>query len=632
MGLLALIAVLLGCAKEPVCVDLIPHEGITNHVQTFEVALDPARRRLYTSALGSSVLLAYDADSGEVLQDLPLGNDPLNTPEVELDLAGNVWVGANTDPPIVHFDVETGHRTILWDVVAGVRDLSPRASGGMVLLGRSEGSNSAIVAIDTALQVVATLDLDESARGLVPMDSFESVGVTLSSGELMVLDSDDLSELRRCPVTIAHPWHGAQLDDGTVVLSGEGSIGTACVERPQAWRVGEENMEVISLGDHALVLDRIGLEEGFDPNLGIGRLVDADGVYDRYVTAKNTGFGALDPVTGLVWVNSEGTSEVLAMDPATGAFPITVRTGTFLDGLAPDPDDSSILYATGRLSDTIARIEADQLTASTHEVHWPYSPVIDLQRDLLWVLSQTEGVLHALDRDDLSLQRSIDPGLGSNTLLTFGNIMLHMDRGTLFFAESQRDLLLEIDPDSGEELGRWELGGPLIVDPDEVGELALRVTPGSERVYVVRSNDARVQRLDPASGALETVFMPEDVAAALAGGHKTDFLRHYPTEGLLYVGGKAVSLGDLERRPDKDLPVTRIAGRHPTRDDQWIAVDDARRHIVRLDQEGEELGSLGFASHELFATVFKVSTEERAVVMTRALHGNVCSFPVSALR
>jgi hypothetical protein len=632
MGPLALIAMLIGCANDPVCVDLRPHEDVGNHVQTYEVAMDPDRRRVYTTALGSSVLLVYDADSGAVLQDMPLGNDPLNTPEVELDSSGNVWVGANTDPPLMHFDVESGDRTILWDELSGARDLAPRAAGGMVVLGRSASSNNAIVAYDAELQPVASFETDSSVRGLVPMDDLEAVGVTLAEGDLLVLSSDDLTELRRCEVAIDRPWHGAQLDDGTVVLSSESAIGTACVGQPRAWLDGQENMEVLPMGDHALVLDRLGYEQGFDPNLGIGRLVGPDGIIGAFPTAKNTGFGALDPVTGSVWVNSEGTSEVLAMDPTTGAFSVAVRGGTFLDGLTADPEDSSVLYATGRLSDTIVRIEADEATASTAQIHWPFSPVLDLQRDLLWVLSHTEGTLHALDRDDLSLQRSIDPGLGSNTLLSFGNIMMHMDRGTLFFAESQQDLLLEIDPDSGAELGRWDLGGPIITDYDEVGELAMRVAPGSEQVYVVRSNDARVQRLDPGTGELETLFLPQDVADALSDGHKTDFLRHYPSEGLLYLGGKAVRLGTLERWEAKDLPVTRIAGRHPTRQDQWIAVDDSRRHIVRLDHDGEELGSIGFSRHELYATVFKVSTEERSVYMTRALHGNVCSFPVRELK
>lgn len=632
MSPLAFIALLLGCAREPICVDLRPHEDIGNHVQTYEVAVDAERRRVYTTALGSSVLLVYDADSGAVLQDMPLGNDPLNTPEVELDLAGNLWVGANTDPPVMHFDVASGDRTILWDELSGTRDLAPRASGGMVVLGRSDSSNNAVVAYDADLQPVARFESDASVRGLVPMDSLQAVGLTLADGELLVLSSEDLSELSRCPVAISRPWHGAQLDDGTVVLSSEGAIGTACVEHPQAWLMGQENMEVLSMGDHALVLDRLGFEDGFDPNLGIGRLVGPDGLIDAFPTAKNTGFGALDASTGLVWVNSEGTSEVLAMDPTTGAFSMAVRGGTFLDGLTADPDDTSVLYATGRLSDTIVRIEADAATASTTAIHWPFSPVLDLQRDLLWVLGHTEGTLHALDRDDLSVQRSIDPELGSNTLLTFGNIMVHMDRGTLFFAESQQDLLVEIDPDSGEELGRWDLGGPIITDHDEVGELALRVAPGSEQVYVVRSNDARVQRLDPGTGDLETVFLPQDVADALSDGHKTDFLRHYPSEGLLYIGGKAVRLGNLERWGDKDLPVTRLAGRHPTRREEWIAVDDSRQSIVRMDQDGEELGSIGFARHELYATVFKVSEEERSVYMTRALHGNVCSFPVRDLK
>ena len=160
----------------------------------------------------------------------------------------------------------------------------------------------------------------------------------------------------------------------------------------------------------------------------------------------------------------------------------------------------------------------------------------------------------------------------------------------------------------------------------------MRVTPAAEEIIVVRSNDARLQRIDPDGSEVETVFLPSDVAEALGNGHKTDFLRHFPTENLLYIGGKAVQLDTLDRWEEKDLEVTRVVGRHPVKGDQWIAVDDNSRNIVRLNEEGEEVGSVTFAEHELHATVLKVSPEERAVYMTRALHGNVCSFPVSELR
>lgn len=630
--LIAVLAVLQGCSREPTCVDLRPIDGIANHVQTFDVAIDVQRRRVYSSALGSSVVLAYDADTYEVLQDYPLGTSPLTTPVVEVDPDGNVWVVANTSPQVVRFEKASGDRLFLWDDVQGARAVVPRAAGGVVLLGRSESSNNVLVAYDASAALVALVELDPAARGLVPMDGFERVGVTLDGDELLVLDTEDLTEAARCPLAIVRPHRGAQLDDGTVVLASEDSIGVACAGEPQVWQVGRENIEVIALGDHALVLDRVGAEQGFDPNLGIGRLVDAEGVFAEYPTGKNTGFGVLDSQTGLVWVNSEGSSELLAIDPASGALAEAVRVGTFLDGLLIDPDDNDVVYATGRLSDTLVRIEDAVVTAETRAVHWPYAPTLESERDRLWVLSHTEGTLHALDRTSLDLLETIDPGLGSNTLLSFGNIMVHPGRGTLFFAESQQDLLLEIDPASGQELARWELGGPLISDPDEVGELAMRVDVDSGRVYLARSNDARLQSVDPDGAEVDTVFLPDDVARALSAGHRTDFMRLYPDQGLLFVGGKAVRLENLERWQERDLPVTRIAGPHPTKNDQWVAVDDARRHIVVVDSEGVELGRKVFARNELFATVFRVNPSERSVYMTRALHGNVCSFPVSSLR
>ena len=51
--LLALACLAGGCQAQPFCLFLGPHEDVPNHVQPFEIAIDPAERRVFSTSLGS---------------------------------------------------------------------------------------------------------------------------------------------------------------------------------------------------------------------------------------------------------------------------------------------------------------------------------------------------------------------------------------------------------------------------------------------------------------------------------------------------------------------------------------------------------------------------------------------------
>jgi len=632
--LLSPLLLVAACASEPDCVSLRPLDGFENHVQVFDLAIDVERRRVYSSALGSRAVLVYDADSRQVVDQLILGEAPLTTPVLEVDLGGAVWVATDGSPALLRFDPDTQELRSYGDEIDGARAIARRADGGVVVLGRDEVSNNTLMAMDADGERVIRHDVEADATGVFPLDGGARVAVPLHEGELVIYDGSDLVELERCELSIVKATYGAQLDDGTVVVASEGAVGIAGCDgvAPLAYRDGVEIMEVISLGDHALVLDRIGSGEGVDPNLGLARSYDRSGLLGSFVTGKNTGFGALDPRTELLWLNSEGSSEVLVMEPDDGELVEAIRTGTFLDGLAIDLALPGVTFVTGRLSDTVVRLEGDAVTATTGEIRWPWSPTPDAERGLLWVLEHTDSRVHGLDWDDLNVVHSIDPGLGPNTLLTFGNLDLHPELGTLFLADSQRDLLLELDPDSGLELTRWELGGPLIDDPDEVGELAVKIHPDALVVYTGRSNDGRVQRLDPSTGELREASLEAGLLGELRAGHSTDFLELWTGADLLYVGGFAFDATTLERLDELDLDVTRMIGPHPTKAGHSIAIDDDERLILRIDEGGRVRGRVEFASIELHATAAKVDAADERVWMTQALYGQVCAFPVADLR
>ncbi len=420
------------------------------------------------------------------------------------------------------------------------------------------------------------------------------------------------------------------------MLSTETASGMAgCDGAPAVtWTVGVENKDVIPVGDLAVVLDRVGSGEGVDPNRGLARLVNRGGVLaDRsFPTAKNTGFGALDSNTGLLWVNSEGSAELVAYEPLGGLERARIRTGTFLDGLAVDPTTEHDHFVTGRLSNTFMRLEHDIIAASTEAVRWPFSPVVDPGRDLVWVLSQTESTVHGHRRSDLASVKVIDPGLGSNALLSFGSLLLHPKRDSLLLAQSQQDVVVELDPDSGEELGRWSLEGPAIEDPDIIGHLALHADPGGQALLLTRSSDGRFQRLDLSTGELITRWLEPDEAQAATEGNEVDASHLLASEGLVYLGGLAVDSRSLERRPDRDLPVSRLLGVHPETNDHLLGVSKDGTILLEMDRAGTVLYAQPHAATEQKAQTFRVAARQRAIITVRSQHARLCWFGFEQLR
>ncbi|MFZ5475873.1 MAG: hypothetical protein ACOZNI_03785 [Myxococcota bacterium] len=587
------------------CADL-REETFGNLVQPFEIAVDPDTRTAWATGLASKSIAAFDLDTGEEIRTLPLADRPLATPDVVLDAAGVAFVGSGSHPALVRYDVVAGERTDL-TTFSGVDALVPYGDGVFVL-GRVGGART-LARLDGAGEPVASREID--ATGLVAHPD----GVIALAEDGILLD-EGLAEIDRCALPFPDTQRGAVLADGRVVVADDHHVGFCDGE---AWEVGNENKDVIPWGSGALVLDRIGDD---DPNLGVARFVD-DGVTTLFATGKNTGYGAIDPVTGLLWANSEGTSEVLAFDPTTGERVFATRAGTFVDGVTLDPDDPGTLYLTGRLSDTIARVDSATVTAWSEAVRWPYSPVVAGER--LWVLSQTDGVLVGLDRETLAVEESHPLDVGPNPLLTFGSVTWHATRGTLFAAESHADALFEVSPGEG-VVNRWDLGGPAIADADEIGELLVRWDETTGDAYVSRSNDGRVVRVDPDAGVVATAFLP------VADGDRMDLLRVFGERGRAWLGPYAFDLADLGRRADLDLPVARLVGPWKGEDGEWVALAEDGRSLVHVGEDGGVDGELPIAEEDLHATVFRLDGGGQRVLMGRSYQALACWFDVDEIR
>ncbi len=625
-----------GCAKGPHCESYEPYPELRNHVQPFEIAIDPERRRAFSTSLASRTVGIYDLDWSAVVAMVPIGPRPLVYPDVAVDELGVAWITSFGHPPLIRLEPDTGERSFPESGVSLARRVAAVPGGGAVVLGVDRDDRSLLIRHDPDGAVGASTSLDVAGLGLVPLAGGR-VGVLSADGGAGTLEIRELTDLELLDsFEIPFPAsRGAELADGTVLVTSRTKVGRAgCGGEPGVvWESGIENQDVVALPDGtALVLDRIGPD---DPNLGVARRWGRDGPVDTtgFATAKNTGYGALDPDTGRIWANSEGTSEVVWLDPEARTVAGELRTGTHLDGVALDPEREGGVVLTGRLSDTVLRLEVFDAAARGEQVPWPFSPVVDPERERIWVLSQTTATVHGLDRASLAVEERFPTGDPPNGLLTFGGLALHPERRTLLVAESSADALIELDPTGGAELGRWPLGGPPIDDPDLIGQLALHPLPGEDAVFVCRTTDGRVQRIDLVSGDVRTAWLGADVLGALGEGNAVGSVALLPDAGLLYVGGTALDTGTLDRRPDADRNVLRIVGPDPTDvAGAIIAVDPGGRRLLRLAPDGELLGELTLTDHEVRASLFRVDPLRERVLVLRSADARLCSFPLGDMR
>jgi outer membrane protein assembly factor BamB len=621
----------VGCRYEPECTLLRPFEDLRNHTAPFEVALQVEQRRVYASSLSSPTVVEIDADTGQVVDVHVMSADTLVNPEVAVDDQGVIWLQGTSGLFLARYDSATDAHREYTEPLVGATGTATVPGGGVLVSGRLSDESPALLLIDATGEPGEPIPLAIRVRGLVTLGEQVALLHDTTIGGLEVRSLPELALLETCDLPFSAS-RGARLDDGTWVLTHGAQIAVVPCDGTEAqdWLLGKENHDPISLGDRALVLERLGdPDQGFDLNFGVAREVTRSGVVDPplFATAKNAGFGVWDPMTDLLWVNSEGTAEIWALNAQDGSVVHTVRTGTFLDGLAIDPESTNTVFATGRLSNTVVRIQDEQLTATNQEIFWPYSPHVDVDRERLWVWSQADARVIGLDRETLEVLEVWDPGLGPNALLTFGSLVYHPGRRTLFVADSQSDVLLEWNPDTGVQVNRWALGGPSITDPDAIGELLIRVDSETDAILVARSNDARVQRILPDQATVTTVFLGDVIALALRDGNAEDFARVSLRDRALDIGGTALDVETLQRRSELDLEASRFLGPHPHLLGQRLVIDPERREIWRVDASDHTVqGSLGFAARDLTASVFRIDGPRNAVVMTRVAEAYICPF------
>jgi hypothetical protein len=297
-------------------------------------------------------------------------------------------------------------------------------------------------------------------------------------------------------------------------------------------------------------------------------------------------------VSGLVWLSSEGTSELWAVEPEEGQRAATIETGIHLESLRPSVDGKTVWF-TGRLSNLVGRYEADSgaLVTVAEEVLWPVAPT--LLNGRLFVFAHLDATLVELDPESLRPIQSF-PLAEPTGALTFSDMAASPERGTLFVAEAESNTLYEVDPDTGAVIGQWPLAGGAIPDPDLPGRAELRLVEGG--ALVVRNNDGWMSRV--AFDAPELVAEGLIEARVLYDGQDIPRLERLSAEvidGAFFFGGRAFDAATLERWPERDVAVEQVVA--ALGGGGWMGwrLQGEASELVRYNSVGDEIATLSCA-------------------------------------
>ena len=554
-------------------------DGASNHLLPLYVDVDVESRRAWCLSRLLGTVAQVDLDEAALIRVLPRYESTSSALRLKGDGPDVVWQLRAGPPPLLRIEADTGHMRAVDAGLAGATDLLRLDDDRLLVTGELDGGGNALLVLDALLDVVQT-EAVEAAPLQLELAGDGTFGVLMQGGRVDVRDVDTLELSHTCTSPFLGHTVGntlASLPDGNFVITQDTSIGLVSCDGddPVEIEAGTENWDVLTDGDEVLVLDRIG---GDEPNWGEMRRYDADldPVGGATPTGKNSGYGGLDG--DRVWMNSEGSSDVWAVDADTGEIVHRVQTGLHVESLAADPDRPGRVYVSGRLSDLVQWVDMDTGDTLRAEIdfHWPVAPVVADGR--LWVIDQLDADLQALDLDTLESLGSYDLGLSTNVSLTLSDMELHEDRGTLFVTHGWDNQLVEVDPADGAVVGRWDLGGEAL-DKDESGRL--EVLLGPQEVLTVRSADGRITRIDPDQDeALDTAA---PVADQIPQQTRLQYAALSEDGALLYVGPYAVDATTLEHLAGQDMGWTFSAGQH---NGTWIAwrADDVA--ILTVDADG----------------------------------------------
>ncbi len=553
-----------------------------NHLLPYDVVVDPVARRAYSLSLAFGNLAVIDIDAGLLLDVIPVANAewpdardarPPGPVSLALSADGAVWI-LGGDPPLTRVDPVARRARVIPTELVVVVSLFSRADGAVLVGGATVEEVGRIDVLDSSFTVAGSFLLPEAPRGVIATGD-ETFATLLRSGLIETRRSDDGSLVGSCPAQHEANTFAPLPTGDFVVIDGVRTTLVPCSGGPTAsLPVGRDQQAVMAIPGGVLVLDRLSAI----PHLAVARRYDSalDPLGAGFATGNHTGYGEADAVTGLVWANAEGTTEVVALDPVAGALVARVRTGQHVEEAVRDPADVDRAFVVGRLTDTFAAV--DLATGEVTPIagpRWPMAPVV-VDRTL-FVVGGIDQRLYAFDADTLEAAGSWDLGLAPNHGYTLPDMAWDADREALFVSGGDVGAVVAFDPVAGAVVG-----APIAIVPhgfpaDVVNRLEVRI--GAEAVFVVRAADGMVGRLVPETGE---VTSGSPVAGLLEVTTRMS-ISAIGADGTLWVGPWAVDPVTLERVPDVEAPWTFPIA---PEGDAMLGWDRTTQSLVRVNPDG----------------------------------------------
>lgn len=604
---LLLAVVLAGCIRvePPTTPSPAPHQferlltpGVPNLLLPMRVAIDPTRRRAVVVSLTTPTVAEVDIDSGELLAVHELGDDvQLRLAQPALTDDGAIWIASAARPALLRILPEGGEVDVpATDIGQGLAAV-PLLRDSVAVAALEDDGGGAIIHIDSTGKTLQRLVIEGVPVALqADGDQLVALAVDGESTSILLIDAATFTLTHSCPMpAVLHNVDAfGPTDDRRYAATNDTEIWVSgCpADDAQSLSLGTENRQVIGFSDHFLVLDRVGSTALDGPNWGTVWSLDADlnEAAPPFASGKHTAYGALDSLTGRIWANSEGTTELWELDPTTGETLQTVSLGLHLEGPLGDPEQPGIAFVSGRLTGTLARVDLDGVA--------PDQPVVITKDEVLWPMSLNwlDGDLYVMGGLDLSVSQ-LDPatmmplatattGLPENASLTLSAMTTRPAAGTMLLTNGQTNDVYEVDPTTGAVLQQIQTAGEPPRDLQLPGRLEVLVV--DDVAFTVRTHDGTIGRIDLDSGALtHSTSAPDEVLERLETRTPIELARLVGDPAVLYVGGAAYDPLDLTRLTELDLDVDQVLGERSTGERvAWLA-DEAV--FIAVDATGAEL-------------------------------------------
>lgn len=472
-------------------------------ILVFDATVDPVGRRAWSTALVTPTLAEIDIDTQTLVKVHTLSATKFDRPQVSVAGDGAPWVASGEGDAITRLDPVSGVVTHPLSDMERATSVIGRPDGGAWVAGEI-ATHPVLVWLDADGDVITQVDLDDPALGLTATNDGGVAALVSdddgSGGQAIEVFDGDTLEMQTTCVSPPTDKFFSQIADGSFITGSETTINRVpCdgVTEPTTIREGQDNKEFIPYEDGFVVLDRVGDDRTDGYNWGQVRYYDNELNWTGqiFVSGKHTGYGGLDPTTGIVWANSEGTTSVYGLDLVHEQAVANVQVGLNIETLLPDPRYPGEMIVTGRLSGTVARVDLceNSYVEAAEAPTWPVSPV--LVGDTLYTIDQLTGMIQVWNADTLEWLDTYDFSLPDNTLLNFDYMVYHPTRHTLFMTETVDNVLMEIDPDTGDVLHQWVLSGKPITDTGTITRSEVELVDGW--LFVARPQDGQLTLVDP---------------------------------------------------------------------------------------------------------------------------------------